>query len=226
MHWHGPHGVAALRFRPATTDSRHGLPVAPDLLEQGFHAVRPNQVWLADITYIPTGEGWPYLGRGARSDDAQGVGPSAICRSPSPRVSDRARCARWAMRDHLRAELASTAWLMAAQSPWVAPSVSTPPAPTARCSRPGACGSPWTATAAATTTRPPPGPADPGSCRNGLIAWRSMESFFHTFKVELVHRQRFATRELFAHLEGYYNHQRLHSAPGYRTPEQVEQRAA
>lgn len=58
-----------------------------------------------------------------------------------------------------------------------------------------------------------------------------MEGFFHTLKVELVYRQRFATREaatreLFAHLEGYYNHQRLHSALGYRRPEQVEQRAA
>ena len=44
-----------------------------------------------------------------------------------------------------------------------------------------------------------------------------MESFFHTLKVELVHREHFATREeakreLFAYLEGYYNRQRLHSA--------------
>jgi Integrase core domain len=58
-----------------------------------------------------------------------------------------------------------------------------------------------------------------------------MESFFHTLEVELIHRERFATREaarreLFAYLEGYYNHQRLHSALGYRTPEQAERRAA
>ena len=58
-----------------------------------------------------------------------------------------------------------------------------------------------------------------------------MESFFHTLKVELVHQERFATREaarreLFAYLEGYYHRQRLHSALGYRTPEQVEQQAA
>lgn len=50
MRRHGLRGVAARRFRSATTDSRHGLPVAPDLLEQDFHTPRPNQIWLSDIT--------------------------------------------------------------------------------------------------------------------------------------------------------------------------------
>jgi putative transposase len=45
----------------ATTDSKHTLPVAPNLLEQKFETVRPDQVWTADITYIPTAEGWLYL---------------------------------------------------------------------------------------------------------------------------------------------------------------------
>ena len=67
--------------------------------------------------------------------------------------------------------------------------------------------------------------------RTGSTALRSMESFLHTLKVELVHRERCASREearreLFAYLEGYYNRQRLHSALGYRTPEQAEQLAA
>jgi transposase InsO family protein len=48
------------RFRK-TTDSKHKLPVAPNLLEQNFNASRPNEVWLADITYIPTAQGWLYL---------------------------------------------------------------------------------------------------------------------------------------------------------------------
>ena len=48
------------RFR-RTTDSRHSLPVAPNLLDQDFNASRPNEVWLADITYIHTNEGWLYL---------------------------------------------------------------------------------------------------------------------------------------------------------------------
>ena len=45
----------------ATTNSRHNLPVAPNLLQQNFEASRPNQKWVTDITYIWTNEGWLYL---------------------------------------------------------------------------------------------------------------------------------------------------------------------
>ena len=45
----------------ATTNSRHSLPVAANLLNQKFAASAPNQIWLSDITCIPTGEGWLYL---------------------------------------------------------------------------------------------------------------------------------------------------------------------
>jgi len=45
----------------ATTDSRHKLPVAENLLGQRFKVSQPNTVWLSDITYIPTDEGWLYL---------------------------------------------------------------------------------------------------------------------------------------------------------------------
>jgi len=45
----------------ATTDSRHTLPVAENLLNQQFEATRPNEAWVSDITYIPTEEGWLYL---------------------------------------------------------------------------------------------------------------------------------------------------------------------
>jgi transposase InsO family protein len=44
-----------------TTDSNHSLPVASNLLDRDFSADQPNQKWVADITYIPTGEGWLYL---------------------------------------------------------------------------------------------------------------------------------------------------------------------
>lgn len=45
----------------ATTNSKHSLPVAPNLLQQDFSADRPNQKWVSDITYIATDEGWLYL---------------------------------------------------------------------------------------------------------------------------------------------------------------------
>jgi len=48
------------RFK-ATTDSRHTLPVAPNVLNRQFSPIAPNMSWVADITYIATGEGWLYL---------------------------------------------------------------------------------------------------------------------------------------------------------------------
>ena len=45
----------------ATTNSKHNLPVAENLLNREFTANRPNQKWVSDITYIPTDEGWLYL---------------------------------------------------------------------------------------------------------------------------------------------------------------------
>ncbi len=44
-----------------TTDSRHTLPVAENLLGQQFKVYEPNTVWVSDITYVPTDEGWLYL---------------------------------------------------------------------------------------------------------------------------------------------------------------------
>lgn len=45
----------------ATTNSKHNYPVAENLLNQNFTTDQPNKVWVADITYIPTDEGWLYL---------------------------------------------------------------------------------------------------------------------------------------------------------------------
>ena len=49
------------RKQPRTTNSQHRHPVAPNHLNREFHAIRPNEKWLVDITYIPTAEGWLYL---------------------------------------------------------------------------------------------------------------------------------------------------------------------
>ncbi len=48
-------------WAPRTTDSRHALPVAPNLLNRQFAVAVPNRVWGSDITYLPTQEGWLYL---------------------------------------------------------------------------------------------------------------------------------------------------------------------
>jgi transposase InsO family protein len=44
-----------------TTDSNHNLPIANNILNRDFYASNPNEKWVGDITYIPTGEGWLYL---------------------------------------------------------------------------------------------------------------------------------------------------------------------
>lgn len=56
-------GLSARRKKRfvVTTESGHGLPVAPNLLARNFEPHRPNEKWVADITYITTREGWLYL---------------------------------------------------------------------------------------------------------------------------------------------------------------------
>lgn len=91
-------GLAACQGRrrvPRTTDSRHDLPVAPNLLARNFTAERPDQVWLSDISYLPTDEGWLYLAAIKDIATRQIVG--------------------WSMTDHLRAELCIGALVMALQ---------------------------------------------------------------------------------------------------------------
>ena len=91
-------GLAARRGRrgvPRTTDSRHGLPVAPNLLGRRFAADRPDAVWLADLSYLPTGEGWLYLAAIEDLATREIVG--------------------WSMADHLRAGLCVDALVMALQ---------------------------------------------------------------------------------------------------------------
>lgn len=56
----GIQGVGRRKFK-ATTDSRHSFPVAPNLVARDFSATAPDQVWVSDITYLRTEEGWDYL---------------------------------------------------------------------------------------------------------------------------------------------------------------------
>ncbi|HEY4985389.1 MAG TPA: IS3 family transposase [Bradyrhizobium sp.] len=200
MRHHGIRGLAGRRFKPCTTDSRHDLPIAPNLLKQAFAATAPNTVWLADITYITTGEGWLYL--------------AAVLDLATRKIVG------WAMRDHMRTELPLAALMMAAQRQ----------RPVAGLIQHSDRGSQYAAEiyrkqlAAMAAT---PSMSRTGCCYDNA----PMESFFHTLKVELVHQCHWAKRDearrdLFAYIEGYYNRRRIHSAIGYKTPEQAERLAA
>ena len=209
MRRHGVRGLIAQRRRVQTTDSRHAFPVAPNLLERKFSATsKPNEVWLADLTYIPTGEGWLYL--------------AAIMdlHTRKPDAERQSEIVGWSMRDHLRAELATSALMMATQR-------QRPGAGLLHHSDRGiqyACGDYQAALGQAGITLSMSRRANP-------LDNAPMESFFHTLKTELVHHRTYAIRDeakrdLFSYVEGFYNRQRLHSALDYRTPDQAERQAA
>ena len=72
-----------------STDSRHRLPIAPNLLNRNFAVAAPNQAWSGDITYIPTHEGWLFLAVVIDLFSRRVVGWSMQPEMRSNRVSDR-----------------------------------------------------------------------------------------------------------------------------------------
>jgi putative transposase len=196
MRRHGIRARAPRRYRVCTTDSKHSLPVAANLLDQNFVAERPNQVWLADITYIPTGEGWLYL---------------AVILDLFTR-----KVVGWAMRDHMRAELTIAALTMAIQRRRPGPGLThhsdrgsqyaagdyrdilRAAAVTQSMSRKANC---WDNA---------PMESFFGTLKSELVHQREYPD------------RDAARRDLFTYIEGYYNRQRIHSAIGYITPEQAE----
>jgi putative transposase len=200
MRRHGIRAIMAAPRRVRTTDSRHDLPIAPNLIARDFTAAAPNRIWLADITYIPTAEGWLYL--------------AAVMDLFSRKIVG------WAMRDHMRVELVSSALSMAIRQ-------QRPGAGLIHHSDRGvqyASHEYRAALAAADLTASMSRKAD---CYDNA----PMESCFHTLKTELVHHRDYQTRaeakgDIFAFIEGFYNRIRLHSAIGYISPIEMELKAA
>jgi transposase InsO family protein len=93
MRKQGIRSIVRRRFRVRTTDSSHAYPMAPNRLDRRFDQKLPNQAWAADITYVPTDEGWLYL--------------ASVIDLCSRRIVG------WAMADHLRTELCTQALDMA-----------------------------------------------------------------------------------------------------------------
>jgi transposase InsO family protein len=92
MKLHGIKARTKRRFK-VTTDSKHNLPVAPNLLQRDFSPPKPDQVWTTDITYLWTDEGWLYLTVILDLFSRQVVG--------------------WSIKSHMRTELVSDALRMA-----------------------------------------------------------------------------------------------------------------
>jgi putative transposase len=196
MRRHGIRALARRRFRPTTTDSRHQLPIAPNLLQQKFMASVPNRVWLADITYIPTGEGWLYL--------------AAVLDLATRKVVG------WAMRDHMRTELTLGALIMAIRRQ----------RPGSGLLHHSDRGSQYAAEAYSrqlALVKAKPSMSRTGCCYDNA-PMESFFHSLKVELVHQRHwtTRDEARRDLFGYIEGYYNRQRIHSALGYLTPEQAE----
>ena len=172
---------------------------APDLLRRDFIAAQPNKVWLADITYIPTQEGFLYLAFILDAHSRKIVG--------------------WSMDSHMRTELVVDALQMAV---WRRK-------PSAGLVHHSDRGAQYTAISFGKHLEevgivPSMGRTGTASLDNAMA-----ESFIATLKTELlVHRRRFPDREvarsaIFEYLEGFYNRRRLHSALSYRSPADYEE---
>lgn len=194
------HGISArpLKRFKVTTDSKHNLPVAENLLDQKFGAEQANTRWAGDITYIWTGQGWLYL--------------SVILDLWSRRVVG------WSMQTQLERTLVLEALDAALRN--------RRPQPTKGLICHSDRGSQY-ASSDYQAVLQENGIACSMSRKGNCYDNAPVESFFASLKRELVHRRRFASREeartaVFTWIEGWYNRRRRHSALGYRSPEEFE----
>lgn len=188
------------RFRPQATDSGHAWPVAANVLDRAFEVGQIDRVWITDITYLPTDEGWLYL--------------ASVMDLGSRRIIG------WNMAEHLRSELASDALRLALSRR----------RPRGLCllhhSDRGvqyACAT-YQQVLEAEGIRP--SMSRRGNCYDNAV----IESFFATLKQELTYHEHYATRKeaydsTHQYIEVFYNHQRLHSSLGYQSPAEYEQAA-
>ena len=191
-------GIVAIqksKFR-VTTNSKHGYPVWPNVLNRNFVVKKPNAVWVSDITYVWTLEGWLYVAtvldlfsRGivglamdktiADTLTTQAMMQAILRRSPSKGlICHTDRGSQYAGND-FKAILAQNEFVGSMSKK--------------------------------------------GDCWDNAVA----ESFFHTLKVELVHRNKFKTRDegkrkIFEYVEMYYNRRRAHSTLGFMSPFEYE----
>lgn len=196
MRKHGIRAACAKRFRVATTDSGHGHAIAPNLLGRAFAAEAPNRVWLADITYIPTAEGFLYL--------------AGVMDLYSRRVVG------WSMQDNLRADLALGALRMATAR-------RGPAAGLVHHSDRGvqyACGVYSAELGAAKIAASMSGKGDCYDNAPMESFWATLKKELvhkHAFATRAE-----ATQAVFEWIETVYNRTRMHSALGYLSPERFE----
>jgi len=192
----GLEGAHRRRFVRTTQADPIRVPAA-DLVDRVFRAERPNQLWVADITYVRTWAGWLYV---------------AVI------VDAHSRCVvGWSMREDLRADLVVDAIRMALWRRNLAPGMLVHHSDR---------GSQYTSFACGRTLREA-GIAQSMGSRGDAYDNALAESFMSTLKTELIDRRSWPTRQaarmaIYDYIEGWYNPRRRHSALGYLSPAEFE----
>ena len=187
-------------FRPQTTLSDHGLRVSPNLLEQKFVAAAPNRVWVADITYVPTREGWLYL---------------AVVLDVFSRT-----VVGWSMAGHMRALLVCDAFRMAIAA-------RRPAAGLIHHSDRGVQYASDEFRGLLAAHEGVSSMSRKGNCYDNAMMegfFGTLKREWVNGSVYATHTE--ARRSIFEYIETWYNRRRLHSSLGYVSPLTFEERAA
>ena len=197
MRQEGIYGRQQKRYRVLTTDSKHDQPIAPNLLAQKPVATRPNQIWVADITYVQTrAQTWVYV--------------AAILDLYSRRIVG------WAVSPYINTSLVIQALSMALCH-------REPPAGLIFHSDRGVQYASGEYRQALEQAKLVPSMSRKGNCYDNA----AMEAFWSTLKLELIYRCQFrdtaeVRHALFDYVETFYNPKRRHSSLGYQTPAHFE----
>ena len=196
----GLYALRGRRFRPQTTQSDHDYPIAPNRLEQEFVATGPDKVWVADITYVATREGWLYL--------------AAILDVWSRKIVG------WSMANHLRARLVCDALRMSIAG-------RRPAAGLIHHSDQGVQYASDEFQELLKSHKMLPSMSRKGNCYDnammesffGTLKRECIDGQVYGTMAE-------ARRAIFEYIEGWYNRMRLHSSLGYVSPAAFEEGVA
>lgn len=191
-------GRQSRRFIPKTTNSAHDQPIADNWLAQLPAPQKPNQIWVADLTYIPTRQGWLYL--------------AGLMDLYSRRIVG------WAMSQHPDTQLVLDAWNMARLQ-------RQPPAGLIFHSDRGVQYASGDFRKALQSVRAVASMSRKANCYDNAHMesfWSTLKLELVYRQAEGFADRAQARAAIFDYLECFYNRQRLHSALGYQSPVQFE----
>jgi transposase InsO family protein len=183
-------------FKPKTTDSNHPHPIAPNRLAAAPKPKAPNRIWVSDITYIFTAQGWLYL--------------AAVMDLYSRKIVG------WATASHLKTSLVEQAMLHAINS-------RSPKAGLLHHSDRGVQYASHDYRQLLSSLKALPSMSSTGNCYDNAAMesfWSSLKTeSLHQLQFSTRHAARLA---IFDYIETFYNPKRLHSALGYHSPVDFE----